>query len=162
MYDLEKIYEDVRCDIERIGIKPGYIRSVHTKDGVHTFLARCVRYTEKIYGDLTCDIFEIQVCSWVLEMLRLDEIRNLIAHEILHTCDGAFSHGTEWKQLAITVNEKLGYEVQKTQKTSTSPAEKYKVVCQECGHIVQRSRKSKVIKHPELFLCPACSKNTLF
>lgn len=161
MYDLEKIYEDVRCDIDRIGIKPGYIRSVHTKDGVHSFLARCKKYTEAYNASSISDAYEIEVCSWVLESLELTEIRDIMAHEILHTCDGAFSHGPEWKRLASILNKQLGYDIQRTKKTSAFPEKKYKVVCQNCGYVIQRNRRSKVVKHPELFLCPACSKNTL-
>jgi len=161
MYDLEKIYKDVRKDIEGIGIQPGCIQKVYAINEEHNFLGQCIKHTE-VCGNLCYDAFDIEICSWTLEQLQLEEVKDIVAHEILHTCKGAFSHGSEWKALAKLTNEKLGYNIRSTTtKTNASLEQKYKIECKECGYITYRKRKSKLVKYTKHFLCPECSKKSL-
>jgi hypothetical protein len=39
------------------------------------------------------------------------EIKNIIAHEILHTCNAGMDHGLVWKKYSKLMNNVLGYNI---------------------------------------------------
>lgn len=110
-------------------------------------------------------------------------IQSVIAHEILHTCNGAMNHGEKWKRYANIMNEKYGYNIKRTSTPEemglvddennqnqnenknqdgldrTKLAEsKYVIKCRQCGNIIYRMRASNVVKHPENYRCKCGGK----
>ena len=43
------------------------------------------------------------------------EIKNIIAHEVLHTCFLSMDHGYPWEMYKNWMNNKLGYNIDKKQ-----------------------------------------------
>ena len=102
-------------------------------------------------------------------------IQGVIAHEILHTCNGAMNHGEKWKRYAQIMNQTYGYNIKRVSsleemgmddgKKSTKEnnkgqldpqrvaESKYVIKCKKCGNIIYRMRKSNVVKNPENYRC---------
>ena len=54
--------------------------------------------------------YEIHLSSDTLRASET-EIRNIIAHEVLHTCFLSMEHDYPWKMYQKLMNEKLGYDI---------------------------------------------------
>ena len=90
-------------------------------------------------------------------------IRGVIAHEVLHTCNGAMNHGTRWKEYARRMNDTYGYNIKRTssmeemnlpEATSENPGNnRYAIRCRKCGNVIYRMRKSSIIKNPGNYRC---------
>lgn len=109
--------------------------------------------------------FRIEICRHVLDA---DEahVRNILAHEVLHTCKGCYNHGVRWKEYAARMNEAYGYNISTTTSYESlgldRPAKKktvrYMVVCQSCGRKIYRQKKSKLITHTKQYRCTCGGK----
>jgi predicted SprT family Zn-dependent metalloprotease len=106
--------------------------------------------------------FTIEISEFMLGT-EPAHIRNILAHEVLHTCRGCQNHGKKWKLFAQAMNKQYGYKI-----TTTSSYEKmglerpredgnkkynYMIQCQSCGKIIYRQRKSKLITHTNNYRC---------
>lgn len=109
------------------------------------------------------DFFNIEI-STVLENSSDKEIKEIIIHELLHTCKGCLNHGYKWKNMSESVNYLLGYSVKTTSSYSklnldtpeSKETYKYKITCKNCGNIVLRKRKTKVLDHISNYRCIKC------
>lgn len=95
-----------------------------------------------------------------------------LAHETIHTLVGCFNHGENFLRIGRELsNIYSGIEIRRTSndpgylmwlnnKKPYVPREersfKYKIVCPKCGQIIYRERLSKLVKHPEKFICGRC------
>ena len=104
--------------------------------------------------------FTIEISEFMLEA-EPGHIKNILAHEVLHTCRGCQNHGKKWKKFSEAMNEKYGYKI-----TTTSTYEKmgleqpeqqkkykYMIRCRSCGKIIYRQRKSRLITHTNHYRC---------
>ena len=104
----------------------------------------------------------IEVSQAVLE--DEDLLKQTLVHELLHTCPKCRDHGPKWKAYAQTVNEKLGYRIERTVKTETPAGSlrheeiKYILECQSCGAQIKRMRMSKAVKSPWRYRGPCGGK----
>ena len=55
--------------------------------------------------------YEIHLSSDVLRASEYD-IKNIIAHEILHTCYASMQHEGAWELYQTKMNQRLGYDIQ--------------------------------------------------
>ena len=99
----------------------------------------------------------------------INTIKDIIAHELIHSCPNCFDHRNTFKMYANTVNRLGGYNVYRClSREDTLPylpkhiQEKYKqepkyfVKCNKCGDVVYRFKKSNLIQHPEQYRCCIC------
>ena len=96
-----------------------------------------------------------------------ESCREILAHELLHTCYGCRNHGKRWKSYADRMNQAYGYHIVRS---STSErmglAEenrpyKYLIRCQRCGAEFGRFRRSPLTEHPERYRCKCGGKLTV-
>lgn len=108
--------------------------------------------------------YKIILSSVVLEGGE-DEVRAVIAHEILHSCRGCVNHGKLWRKYAAKLGAELGCEIKRTTLSESAQrlreAAPYILRCQSCGREIHRFRKSAVVKHPERYRCACGGKLTL-
>lgn len=84
--------------------------------------------------------------------------REILAHELLHTCYGCRNHGKRWKWYAQKMNEAYGYHIQRTSTdedmglTQSRPF-RYLLRCERCGAEIKRFRASSLTQHPERYRC---------
>lgn len=91
-------------------------------------------------------------------------IRNVIYHELLHTCPGCMNHGAMWKFYAQKTDKKYGSRLRAASRYEelglTPPQEnspvRYVVQCEQCGMEIHRSRKSKLITYMKQYRCGNC------
>ena len=91
-----------------------------------------------------------------------EDIMETLVHEVLHTVEGCFNHGTLWKRYADLMNKKHGYEISRTSSKQMdnlmkeevfNSIYKYSIDCDKCGRSTLRQRKSKIVKNPENYSC---------
>lgn len=108
----------------------------------------------------TSDGFLIEISESILKS-DSNKIKNVIAHELLHTCYGCYNHGERWKSYAVRLNEAYGYNIKRTSSYEEMGMEqpekklenKYMIQCQKCGKIFYRQKKSKLIKEINHYRC---------
>ena len=103
------------------------------------------------------EAFEIELSQRLLEAAEGACLQTL-AHEALHTCPGCRDHGQRWKAYAARMNAAYGYAIARTDTCEKLGVEdtvqaRYLVVCTRCGAQFRRSRKSKLVEHPERYRC---------
>ncbi len=87
-----------------------------------------------------------------------ESILQVLAHEILHTCQGCSNHGNRWKSYAARMNRLYGYHIRRTDDFVSlglmdhRPI-RYWVVCAQCGQRLPRMKRSPLIDHPEHYRC---------
>lgn len=84
--------------------------------------------------------------------------REVLAHELLHTCPGCRNHGEKWKSYAARMNRAYGYEIRRVTTNASLGVQgirepKYMLRCQRCGAEFPRFRASKLTRHPERYRC---------
>lgn len=88
-------------------------------------------------------------------------IKNILAHEVLHTCPRCYNHGITWKSYAQKMNEKYQYQIKTTSTYEElgliAPEKKknvkYIIVCDKCGNVFYRQKKSKLITNINQYRC---------
>jgi hypothetical protein len=151
MKNLEKLCQECMEELNAIGIKYGNIKEFKVNSRAKSRWGLCSKengtYTIEISNDLLAD------------NIKDDKVKNVIIHEILHTCDNCMSHTGEWKRLAGIVNdcyacynikrgeteEEVGcIRVHKARKENYT----YAVICNKCGQVIYKSRMCGIIKYP--------------
>lgn len=107
-------------------------------------LGRCY----SMYGN-----FRISLSKYLFECSE-ELIKNVIAHEIIHTVKGCFNHKTNFQYYANLVNFKLGYNIEvRNSNKEFQPPKKYKLTCVECGTVYYRDRLCKRSIINEDYVC---------
>ncbi len=123
------------------------------------------KYIRRPESSLQQHYFQIEICEPVLDADEKD-IKNILAHELLHTCYGCYNHGKRWKAYAAKMNEVYGYNITATStyekmgldSPEKNEAYKYKIECRKCGKMFYRRKKSKLIKDIKRYRCQCGGK----
>jgi len=113
--------------------------------------------------------YQIEVSRFLLSCGEKN-IRNVIAHELLHTCRGCYDHGAKWKEYAERMNRKYGYQIKRTSsfaemgiaENEKAPEVRYIIKCQQCGREYPRQRFTCVMKKIDAYRCSCGGKLTVF
>ena len=113
--------------------------------------------------------FLIEICEAMLDADE-QELKNVIAHEILHTCYGCYNHGKRWKAYAAKMNNMYGYNITSTttyeriglKRPEKKVVYRYKIQCQKCGKTFYRQKKSKLITNTGRYRCTCGGKLKVF
>ncbi len=89
-----------------------------------------------------------------------EAVRQVLAHEVLHTCPGCADHGPQGRRWAARMNAAWGYRIQRTDSHQAlglpdDRPVRYLVVCRRCGKELPRMKRSPLVDHPERYRC-AC------
>ena len=117
----------------------------------------------QIKKPLQKDSFIIEISHRLFEAEE-KKIKEVIAHELLHTCPGCMNHGKKWKLYAEEMNRAFGYGITRTytdEKIGITPLPtreeyKYTLVCNGCGTLIKRKRRCRLVENPELYRCGKC------
>ena len=90
-----------------------------------------------------------------------EKIREILAHEVLHTCRGCFDHGEKWKAYARRMNEDWGYHISRTarfedlglKEPETKEPFRYIIRCEKCGKEIKRRRRSRLVTRTRDYRC---------
>jgi hypothetical protein len=106
MNDLNKLLQNVISDAMKLGIpvsnaiEPNLCIDEKRYDRV----AACYKYSFPTK-------YEIHLSRDTLRAKEM-EIKNIIAHEVLHTCFLSMDHDMPWRLYQRMMNEQLGYNIQ--------------------------------------------------
>lgn len=158
MKDYISLIEETKKDLDKLAIKYRNVSEFSVNTRAKKRWGQC-----KKTGYNT---FEISISSRLLEDdVDNQKVKNVIAHELLHTVQGCYGHKGKWKMLAEYVTRSLPQYMIKTTDSPENigviieqkPKEiRYTVVCKKCGIRIGRTRKSKLITHPERYRCAKC------
>lgn len=101
--------------------------------------------------------YYIEIAEQLLDA-KEQAVRQVLVHEVLHSCRGCANHGLKWKDYAARMNEAYGYDVTRTDTfeklgiPDRRPV-KYLVECQSCGKQIPRMKRSPLVEHPERYRC---------
>jgi predicted SprT family Zn-dependent metalloprotease len=147
-------FEEAVIQLREIGIEPsGPIMNLSINTRARKRLGCC----KKEGRGYSIEISEL--CS------GLDDkaLKEIIIHELLHTCRNSMNHGPAWKYNAERVRRELGYRISSTanyEKLGLDEKVKsnfrYKITCINCGSEMYRIKKSRVVAHPEAYRCSRC------
>lgn len=117
------------------------------------------------------NMFQIEISEFILEAPK-EKIKEALMHEVLHTCDRCFDHGSLWKSYANKVNGIYGYNIRRitsyeymnvSQPKTNKNKEKIKYIikCESCGALIFREKRSKVVTHTDRYRCKCGGKLVL-
>lgn len=101
--------------------------------------------------------FDIEIASFI-EQTNIKNIKEILAHEVLHTCPNCFNHQLQWQIYANKMNKEYGYNIKRTGNAVAMgiiiPRQRnYVLICQKCDYEIVMERMCKTVKHPEKFRC---------
>ncbi len=156
--NLNRLFEQVKEEAGQLGIP--FARNILPEIRINSRARKrygCCKSTRKGFRKT----YEIEIARVVLDCGE-EKIREILAHELLHTCRGCDNHGVLWKNYAKAMNSAYGYNIKRTGKPEElgikqdfhKPlTERYALVCEKCGTRIGRTRMSPLIKHPENYRC---------
>lgn len=110
--------------------------------------------------------YEIEISDCLLEG-NVDPyaLLNTVVHELIHSAPGCMKHTGEWKEYAEKFNAYYpGFNIKRCtsaeekgmESRRKEPDYKYIFVCEDCGQVIKRQRRSKFVEHSENFRCGKC------
>ena len=139
------------------------VNKIVSNSGLRSALGRC----KKAFNSSTCRSFSIEIAEYMAIGARSSLLDRVIIHELIHTVEGCFNHGTDWKSWAKIVNAKYGYNVARTTKMYykdifADELIKYGyagVQCNNCGCIQLGKTDSAFINRLDEYYC-YCGEGT--
>lgn len=162
MKDLQSMYEEVKVDLRRneIPFKEGVSISLNNR------FIRKLGVTTRSQGK-----YKIQIQGTYFEYGKDIDVRSTIAHELIHTTEKGFNHGTWFKYYASILNKTGKYKVVVRAKGSEMCEEVnnkldyrgslYTVTCSSCDGRWNYGRMCNTLKYIKMYNCPYCKTQTL-
>ena len=156
--ELQRLLTECLQELGMLGIYPsGKIVAIRENSRAKKRLGCCKKRDSKGQE------YELEV-STLLKGQDEKTIKEIIIHEILHTCKGCFNHGSRWHRLAEQVYRAYGYRIESTADYKRLNLEeelnkqyRYCIRCQGCGNTFFRMRAGKIVKYPDLYRCGLCN-----
>lgn len=104
MVNLDKLFLEVIEDVKSVGFPVvNVLQMVVIDNGVKDSFGTCHKY-------LSPEYYEIHLSDFMLKA-SVSEIKNVLAHEILHTSDNTMEHNETWCHFKDLMNKNLGYNI---------------------------------------------------
>lgn len=159
--NLEALRDEVLRDLRSAGLQPASGSTINWNS----------RFTRRAG---TCKAVRRSGVSYSIEISSLLKgkdraLKDVICHELIHTCPCCFNHAEGFQQAAALMTLK-GYDVHTIFSAEKAEAEqiefaprkpqpyKYAAVCESCGRMYKRKRICDVIRHPENYRCECGGK----
>jgi len=131
MRSLKILLNKCMKELDALNIPYGNIHKIEYAD-VGKCLGKCIAYYE--------EVFDIQI-SELFKNCEADilDLKAIIMHELLHTCDGCNNHGELWRKYAALVDSAYHYDVlgfRTRRQVFLKEKEKeiiHRLVCPNCG-----------------------------
>jgi predicted SprT family Zn-dependent metalloprotease len=114
---------------------------------------------KKVKGFVHCT-YQIEISKVLLDA-EAQAIKEIIAHEILHSCPGCMNHGVTWKKHCRKMEKTYGYRLERTSSYEKLGIEdprgvknyRYMIECNLCGQKIYRQRKSPISEETNKYRC---------
>lgn len=168
--DAQRIFEQLMEDFMKAGI-PLKKENIDPKLQYSRSLTRLGQCNRKIDPRTKKERYTIILSQHAMK--DENQIRNTLAHELIHTLPRCMNHGKTFHKYGNLVEEKLGIAIDAKatkEESKNSGIEdayvehaNYKMVCQGCGYEFYRQKMSPLIRTivntPERVTCKNCGKH---
>lgn len=157
MKDLNKLLDSALAMCDEVGIPYGTIRIITLNNRLSRAWGRCLSQD----GGKTFWI-EIQGKFAQDEFSTDKAVIAVIIHEIIHTCEGCWNHGSQFMAYGKRIADRFGINVAATDSPENlivdsiawNQSKKYEVKC-KCRSIY-KDRMCDIIKFPHTYTCKLC------
>ncbi|MBD5424113.1 MAG: hypothetical protein HDR44_03190 [Allobaculum sp.] len=157
--EIEDFFKQVAKDCQEVGLTTRQA-SFNINSRLKRTLGRCSKQVIKT-GDQ--EQFFIDINSYVIQTHSVALLRDVVAHELIHTIPGCYNHGPTFQDAAKKLNGCFPdlYNVQVKTNLADYDLEApktnhYEIVCKDCHHTMYRERMSKTLRHIDRYRCPKC------
>ena len=111
----------------------------------------------KVVKNMTC---RIEISDFFATLDEAEQ-RSIIAHELLHTCNGGIGHNAEFHRYADMLKA-YGYNITDVY-NGEIPDEMYRYIikCEKCGRQARSITMTKIIKNINNYRCSVCGGNLI-
>jgi len=156
--ELEKILAEILGELKALGAEPtGEIKGISWTHQRRSW-GTCNQIVSK-------KEFRIEISEALRdETVSEESLKNVVAHECIHTLKGCWNHGRTFKMWCYRMNNKYGHNIATRDSCESLGVDaaqkyadaKYKFVCQKCGSEVGFYRMCTFVKYPEFYTCHKC------
>lgn len=155
---INRLAKDAKDELAAVGIDvSAQITCIKENRRAKKRLGCCKKDRNTLKENFTIEI------STVLDGESDQVVKEIIIHELLHTCKDCFNHGKKWKRLAALVNSAYEYHIKTYADREILNIEekaegklRYEIRCTQCRHVGYRYKRSKMIVNPHLYRCAKC------
>lgn len=152
MDSLQEILRQIDCDFKKAGMKYGSIKRIEWSGRMTKAKGKCIRQE---------NAFVIRLSESIRQYPEL--IKNVLAHELIHTIPGCFNHGAKFQYYASRLN-RFGYQVStyfdqegaQNKYGYSEPKSKITLECTKCHKQFGYSRECNATRHPEKMIHKHC------
>lgn len=156
--DLQKLYEACvhECKDANIPIRDNRVYKIKfTEHDSESSWGFCVLNKKR----MTFSIFINSTLS--SEACPIEELKDTVIHELLHTCPRCQGHGKTWMKYAGILNEKYGYELTTTRDDDAvfhkGKPVLHRYICKTCGSVFNLRTENETYFNPNArFICVFC------
>ena len=146
--DFSDLFEEVKVELYNLGFKEVFTNNYQLMffTSTHTF-GKCAKIEHSRY--------KISLNKQYADCVTIDQIKNTLMHELIHSLKNTKGHTGKWKQVANLVNNKYGYHITRVAKSPKEFEEtiqrkiskiKYTIVCKDCGQSYKYKRITNLIR----------------
>lgn len=114
---------------------------------------------KKVKGFVHCT-YQIEISKMLMEA-EVTAVKEILAHEILHSCPASMNHGATWKRHCQEMEKAYGYKLQRTSTYQSLGIEdprkernyQYVIECNRCGQRILRQRRSPLTDETNKYRC---------
>ena len=114
---------------------------------------------KKVKGFVHCT-YQIEISKVLLDA-DASVLKEILAHEILHSCPSSMNHGKTWKTYCQKMEKAYGYRLERTSSYEKLGIEdprgeknyRYMIECNRCGQKIYRQRKSPLSEATNKYRC---------
>ena len=146
MRDLQKLVEEVKSDMKKMGVPYNDNFSV------------CLRDKGSNNGMCYHDLERIDINKGLFEYGDIKNVKTVICHELIHSALGFNEHHGDVFQYCSRRMDELGYTIHTRDhfEWDRRKAYKYVLYCPNCGLQWGYKTKCDRIKNPSKYMCPRC------
>lgn len=105
---LNKCLNECLKEVDSVGIPHGKITKIVPNYRAKSYYGMCVQNDEKQ------NTYTIVVTQMIYRKTTPKKsLKQVVIHEILHTCPDCMNHGEKWKKYARIMNETYGYDIKR-------------------------------------------------
>lgn len=140
---LQTIIRQVKKDMDSVGIPYDKNVPITVNKRLKRALGVCKSRNNKAYA--------IEL-SGIIIASDLQELKNTICHELIHSATVGDNHGGKWRYYANKMTNSSNYTItrlhdgSKLNQSAIMKTYKYKVTCSKCGTTTHYSKKTSIIK----------------
>lgn len=142
--------------LDNIGINHGITKEFVPSTRATRRWRQCRKLPDSRYSiNINADLLD--------ERNDVNNLKNTLIHELLHSVDGCMNHGENCKRAANKVYLAYGIDITRSSSAEDKQAvyvrnkavstNLYVLECEKCHQMIRRQKMSKAIQHPERYRC---------